>query len=213
MLVSPAEPAAFKHLGQSSLKTEEYGVDFLFATRVGLVGVQRKEYNDLLASVQQGDRLYRELKQMKQLDVGIFLIEGQPLWTPDGNLLGRQQWTIRQHLGMMLSIQSRGYWILQAAGVLESIALLSILPKWFEKESHNSLETRPKPDSSWGFRTDKDWGCHLLQSFAGVGPQTAANIYNQHGLPLKWTVTEEELVKVPGVGKKRARRLMEALGE
>lgn len=212
MLVSPAEPASLRALGTVSVKTEELGCDFLYVTKMGLVGVQRKEYGDLLASTIGSDRLYRELQQMKALDQGIFLIEGRPQWTIDGDLIGRQQWTVAQHLGLMCSMQLQSYWVLHTANLAESSQLLSNLSKWLDKEAHNSLNNRPKPTSSWGVRTNTDWACHLLQSFPNIGPETAKNIYRHFGrVPLSWECSEEELRKVEGVGKVRAKKLMEAL--
>lgn len=186
-------------------------MDFLYVTRVGLVGVQRKEYKDLLASV-QGDRLYRELLLMKRLDQAILLVEGRPQWDTNGNLLSRTSWTFAQHLGLLCSIQSAGCWVLWTGTLQETERLLSLLPAWLDKESHSGLNHRPKPQTSWGIRTDQDWACHLLQSFPNIGPETAKNIYKYFGrVPLAWECTEEELMKVDGVGKVRARKLMEAL--
>jgi len=67
MLVAPTEPMTLKALGTVSLVPEDYGSDFLWASPVfGLVGVQRKEASDFVASVMDG-RLDKELAQMKQL--------------------------------------------------------------------------------------------------------------------------------------------------
>lgn len=212
--MSPAEPAQLRALGEVSLKTEEYGCDFLYVTRVGLVGVQRKEYGDLLASV-TGDRLYRELLLMKRLDQAVLLVEGRPQWTNDGQLLSRQQWTLAQHVGLLSSIQSEGVWVHYTSNLAESAMVLQRVAGWFNKDTHTSLLSRPKPQTSWGFRTDVDWACHVLMSFPNIGPQTAKNIYHHFGncVPLRWECTEEELMKVPGVGKVRAKKLMEALNE
>lgn len=211
MLVSPQEPKPFHALGDLSVRTEQYGVDFLIASTLGLVGVQRKEYNDLLASV-TGDRLYRELILMKRLDIGIWLIEGRPQWTQDGVLISQRQWTLAQHLGLMCSIQQAGFWMLYTASIQESIQLISALPRWLNKSGHTSLMSRPKPKTSWGFRTDRDWGIHFWQTFDNIGPKVAANLYDTVGIPLGWTCTRKDLEKVVGVGKVRASKLWKALG-
>lgn len=211
MLVSPAEPKPFHALGDLSRTTEDYGADFLIPSRMGLVGVQRKEYNDLLASV-TGDRIYRELLLMKRLDVGIWLIEGRPQWTNDGVLISRRQWTLSQHLGLICSMQQRGFWVLWTNTSQESIRLLSALPSWLNKVEHTSLTHRPKPQTSWGFKTDRDWGIHWWQSFPNIGPKVAANLYDTVGIPLTWNCTRKDLEKVDGVGKVRAEKLWRALG-
>lgn len=211
VLVSPAEPKPFHALGDLSIKTEQYGADFLIASPLGMVGVQRKEYNDLLASV-TGDRVYREMILMKRLDIGIWLIEGRPQWTQDGDLISRRQWSVTQHLGLLCSIQLAGFWTLYTSTIQESMQLLSALPKWLNKAGHSSLATRPKPKSSWGFRTDRDWGIHFWQTFDNIGPKVAGNLYDALGVPLKWECTRKELESVAGVGKVRAAKLWKALG-
>lgn len=215
ILISPAEPPAIRNAfpdAELSLRTEALGVDFLFATRIGLVGVQRKEYSDLLASV-TGDRLYRELLLMKRLDMGIFLIEGRPQWTNDGHLISRyaKLWTFQQHVGLLMSIQSSGFLIHYASGLQESILFLSALPKYLEKDQHTSLLSRPKPQTSWGVKTDRDWGIHWWQSHDGIGPIVAGNLYDALGVPVQWTCTEKDLAKVKGIGKVRATKLWKAL--
>jgi ERCC4-type nuclease len=215
MLISPAEPPAIRNAfpdAELSLRTEELGVDFLYATRVGLVGVQRKEYMDLIASA-TGDRLYRELLLMKRLDLGIFLIEGRPQWTSDGHLLSKyaSQFTYRQYAGLLMSVQLQGFRMFWTGSHQESIQFLSALPQWVEKENHTSLLGRPKPQTSWGVRTDRDWGIHWWQSHDGIGPLTAANLYDALGVPVEWTCTEKDLAKVKGVGKVRAAKLWKFL--
>jgi ERCC4-type nuclease len=215
VLISPAEPLAIRNAFPNatlSLRTEELGVDFLYATRVGLVGVQRKEYSDLIASA-QGDRLYRELLLMKRLDIGIFLIEGRPQWTQDGHLLSKypNQWSYRQSVGLLMSVQSQGFKMFWTGSHQESIWFLSMLPAWVEKEQHTSLLGRPKPSSSWGIKTDRDWGIHWWQSHDGIGPIVAASLYDALGVPVEWTCTEKDLASVKGVGKVRAAKLWKSL--
>src|SRR3990167_6796497 len=87
------------------------GADVLIATRLGLVGVQRKEVRDLVASV-KGERLAKELGQMQHLDLAVLVVEGEPRWTADGQLLDDHvRWTRRQHHGTLLSIQAAGVWL------------------------------------------------------------------------------------------------------
>jgi len=210
VLVSHQEPPFLKALGEPSNRPEEYGVDFLYYTKLGLVGVQRKEYSDLIASV-MGDRVYRECLLMKRLDIGIWVIEGRPQWTSDGELLSRQQWSIKHDFGIRLSLQSKGFWVISSDNLTGTANFLSYLSTWGEMALSSGLNVRPKPQTEWGQRTDQDWAVHLLQGFPMIGPETARNIFTTLGLPVMWSCTEEQLRTVPGIGKVRARKLWEAL--
>ena len=78
------------------------------------------------------------------------------------------------------------------------------------KETHKGLMTRPKPQTIWGDRRDKDWACHTLQSVDGVGPEMAGRIFDMYGLPFTMTVSVEDLLKVDGIGAKRAEKIVRA---
>lgn len=210
MLVSSAEPASLRTLGQYSPLPESLGVDFLITSPLGLVGVQRKEIHDLIASRADG-RLARELAQMKQLDVGVLLVEGRLKWTSDGTLsTSRSMWTRPQHMGLLFSVQSSGLWVNSSESISESREYLSSLEKWMMKETHKGLNTRPKPQTSWGSRNDRDWAIHAIQSVDGVGPEMAGRIFDTFGLPFRCSVTVEELLTVDGIGKKRAEKIVRA---
>ena len=71
--------------------------------------------------------------------------------------------------------------------------------------------TRPKPQTVWGNRNDRDFGIHLIQSFDGIGPGVAGAIFDKFGVPLKWTINLDDLESVPGVGKKRAAKMWRTL--
>ena len=211
MYVSAAEPKSLRTLGTYSPLPEAYGADFLITCPVGLVGVQRKEVHDLIASRSDG-RLARELAQMKQLDVGILLVEGRLKWTSDGILSTSQsKWTRSQHFGLLFSIQSTGLWVNSAESIQETREYLSHLETWFGKSDHKGINIRPKPSTPWGSRTNRDFGIHVIQSFDGVGPGVAGAIFDRFGVPMKWTITKEQLQSVPGVGPKRAQKMYETL--
>src|SRR5688572_29969153 len=119
-MVSAAEPKSLQGLGTYSPLPEQYGCDFLIPCPVGMVGVQRKEIHDLIASRGDG-RLVRELAQMKQLDIAVLLVEGRLKWTSDGKLLSsRTSWTRPQHLGLLFSVQSSGIWVNSATDIQDT---------------------------------------------------------------------------------------------
>lgn len=200
-------------LGKTSLVPESYGVDYLYHSPVfGLVGVQRKEIKDLVASVNDG-RLAKEVAQMKQLQVAMICIEGRLQWSQDGSLTtSYTRWTMSQHLGIVFSMQLAGLWIASTASVDETSRLLSAFGRWITKQRHAGVVARPNPKDEWGRAGNRDWGVHLLQSFNGVGAETAGNIFDHFGgIPLQWTVSELDLLDVKGVGKGRAKALIQSL--
>lgn len=211
MLVSSAEPASLRTLGTYSPLPEQMGADFLIPCPLGMVGVQRKEIHDLIASRGDG-RLARELAQMKQLDQAILLVEGKLRWTSDGLLsTSRTKWTRAMHLGLLLSIQSNGVWVTSSESLQDSREYLSHLESWMMKENHKGINIRPKPQTKWGQLNDRDFGIHVLQSFDSIGPGVAGAIFDRFGVPMKWTVTQKDLETVPGVGPKRAAKMYRTL--
>lgn len=207
MLVSAAEPASLRTLGQYSPLPESFGVDFLIPCQLGMVGVQRKEIHDLIASRSDG-RLARELAQMKQLDVAIILVEGRLKWTPDGQLsTSRSKWTRAMHLGLLFSVQSSGIWVNSSTDLSDSREYLTCLENWFQKDKHQGITVRPKPQTVWGNRDDRDYAIHFIQGLDGIGPKVAGDIFDKFGMPFTLTVTVEDLMSVSGVGPKRAEKI------
>lgn len=218
MLVSPAEPKPFHALGKVSLRTEELGCDFLIVSKNhGLVGVQRKTVDDLIASIQNDTRFAKELRQVNgSVDLFVLLLEGRPQWTNDGKLLSKAAFSQAQLYGTLWSMQSMGFWIAQTSSTTESIAWLLLFPRWLEKSKHRSLLDRGKTgiNREVGIDRKREYGIWLLQGFDGIGYETAAAIYDHHkGVPLKWTISEQELQQVKGIGKGRAKALWTALSD
>jgi len=193
---------------------ERYGVDVLIKTQTGLVGIQRKTINDFLASVGDG-RMQKELGQMAQLRVAVVLIEGIPQWTTDGTLMNGsgfgQSWTRRQWQGAMWSIQDMGIWTDQVRGQREFVDWVETFKLWIEKGVHRSLLQRPKAKGQWGRPNSREFGLHVLQSFPGVGAETAGVIFDAYGLPLRWSVDEDDLAALKGIGKKKAEQILGSL--
>lgn len=213
VLVSPTEPAPIKTLGAVSSLPERYGADVLIVGKWGLFGVQRKEVTDLVASL-RGDRVAREIGQQKALNGVVWMIEGNWKWTQDGRSLVVPSFTLTQFRGVLLSLQSHGCWVVLTQDHADTIASVLQLTRYLEKDQHLSLTNRPNPQNDWGKSTSRDWACHLLQSFDGIGPKQAGQIYEHFkGLPMAWTVTQEQLMEVRGIGKARAKTLYEGLNE
>jgi ERCC4-type nuclease len=214
MLISPTEPPRIRELGDSNSLPEKYGADILVVGRRGRLGIQRKSFpNDFIASLADG-RLYTQLHQMKELDQGVVLLEGLGKWTLDGDLVEMPNFTRDSFYSMLWSISFKFQMeVFQVTSIRETITALTSLERWWLKETHSSFDRRPGPQKSgWGRVTNKDYALHLLQSFPGVGVVQAERIYEHFGgVPLEWTVGEDDLMEVGGIGKGRAKRLIDVL--
>ena len=214
--VAPTEPDALKRIGTVTLLPERFGVDVLIPTRIGLVGIQRKQFpSDFLSSVHDG-RLQKEFGQMKILAHAFLLLEGRPTWTSDGKLANTShfKWTVDSMTGFLLSLQIQyNVGLLWTEDTNETILVCKRVEGWFAKTSHNSMRVRPRPSNPWQSRNNEDWQVWMLQGVPGIGPGTAEAICKHFGrLPLQLTVGEVELRAVPGVGKKTANDLLRYLG-
>lgn len=212
LFIAPTEPPRLRDIGEVSLVTERNGVDVLWAAQGGLWGIQRKELSDLVASKSDG-RLAKELAQMSGLEVAVIVVEGRPTWTNEGVLMSEWAELSRRQLhGMLWSCRLRGVWIEYTEDLDHTIDVVRWLRDWSRKGRHSGMRGRPKPDGNWGKVSDREWAIHLLSGMEAIGPTMAERIWEAFGrVPLAWTVTEEEMLEVPGIGPKRARSLMKAL--
>lgn len=214
MLISPAEPAKLKELGQVSAIPEKRGCDFLFVTHGMWVGIQRKEINDLIASVMDG-RLYKEVLQMQACDQRVLIVEGKPQWSEDGQMLKNfgQGLTLKQWRGLLWSVRLKGIWVEWTEGQADTAQTLLWLKEWFSREKHSSLERRPGPVPVWGSVTNEDYCKHLVMGLPGVGPELAGRIVSRYGgVHWTWKVGVEDLMQIEGVGKVKAEAIYKALG-
>lgn len=220
MLVSAAEHhPAIRALGRASNHPEDFGCDLLFylrgttsTSRPRRFGIQRKELKDFVASVHDG-RLQREVHMMVGLEQGLLVIEGLPRWTLDGDLmLGgyAQQWTRQSHMGILWSIQDRGIWISQTNEIEETAMVCQMFEAWAKKEKHRALDQRPGPANAYGTPTNRDFQRHLIQGLQGFGPELADTILDTVGMPFGMCVSDEELLKVPGLGVKKLAKMKKA---
>lgn len=221
--VAPTEPKQMKELaadgGQITLLPEKHGVDVCWWGKYhgedALWGVQRKELKDLLASVTDG-RLAREVAQMKgSIPLPIVFIEGKIQFDLNGNLVWNswgQEYTRAQFKGILWSLMHEGVHIEYTKDVNETVNMIRLYAQWSQKLKHTSIMKRPTPFNPWGKPGNVDYEVHLLQGFDVLGQQRAKDLIKHFGgVPLQWTVTEQELMKVPGIGKKIAQSLMAAL--
>lgn len=216
ILIAPTEPDLLKALGVSSSVPEKAGVDIMWPAFGGLVGVQRKEIGDLFSSIGNG-RLNTELaKARTRLKVTWLLVEGSPFWGRDGRLSGRlgsfhSRWTRDGYWAFLSGIQASGVWVAFTDDLGQTVSWVERTCAWSWKEKHTSMMQRPNPRGRWGRADSKEWMVHLLSSFEGVSVGKALAILDVFPAPLMWTVSEEELRSVKGIGPTLAKRLTEAL--
>lgn len=221
LFVSSTERPTFtNHLPPHTLSTlpERFGCDVLWSVqRDGQAewwGVQRKELKDFIASVLDG-RLAKEIGQMKQTAFPLVMIEGEVRFTSEGILIWNQwgqEVTRQQWMGMQWSLQRQGVAVQMTRTARDTAMAIASLMSWSAKDRHSSMTRRPSAVGTWGTPTNREFGEHLLMGLPGVGPDLASRIYEQFGrVPWTWTVTEKELQSVKGIGKGKARQMIDAL--
>ena len=220
MIISPTEPGVLRALGSVSMKPEDFGCDLLFAARGAWAGIQRKEFKDLVGSVEDG-RLGEQIQKMVSapLEHRMVLIEGGGRWSDDGSLLGTYGRNLnRSSLRKLLwSVRDSGVWIEWSDNIDDTVTVLNSCEQWCKKETHGSLRNRPGARSAWGTANSRDWLIHFMQGLPGVGVELATRIidefHDEWGSPVGWRegIGAAELMKVEGIGKVKANKLIGAL--
>lgn len=218
ILVSPAERAPkLLALGTVSAVPERFGVDFWWIGHGAKKwGVQRKELRDFVASAEDG-RLARERGQMGQMDHVVLMLEGRVRVGGNGaidlgNSYGRP-WTESALWGHLLGLQFSGVQVVCSDDITHTARLIRIMHHWSQKEKHYAMQGRESIASPWGTPTNREFAIYVLSSLPGVGVELAGRIWDHFGrIPFGWLVGVEELCQVPGIGKKKAEKMIAALG-
>lgn len=212
MLVSAQEPKDFLVLGERSSLPEDFGADYLCFPRGNVVGIQRKECSDLVASAND-DRMCRLMNQMKELHRGWLLVEGNFKWNHDGvaTKRGCEGFTKARYDDILYSAQANNIWVATSTGIQDSIRAMRQIERFMTHEVNDHLFVRPKPRGLWGTWRDKDWSAHVLQAWPGMSTVRSVSLWDAHGLPLRWSITQKEMEAVAGIGRGTADKLWRSL--
>lgn len=220
LIVAPTEPPELRAVATAVTTLPElYGADVFFYANMRKCGIQRKEYKDFIASVNDG-RLGKEVQQMQALDYKVLIIEGELKWTNEGNLIlpnnyTSDTWNQDRWDGLIWSIQDRDIWVHYTDSLSSTITTIQRMERWFSKTSHSSLGTKPNTGGSlWGTGVQhKPFANWMLQSFPGIGHKLADQIIDTIGFPLVLAegVDLDKLMTVPGIGKNKAELIIRVM--
>lgn len=217
IFLSPTEHDLKKVLPDAiySSSCEPNGCDIIIPSSRGLIGFQRKTLADLDSSLRDG-RFAMQLAQIRSssaLSYRFLILElDRTRRTTDGSHFFESALStvVVETIGLKLFLNDT--YLVESTSIETTVATINRVVEYIESTGADRLN-RPKPDSGpWGTRSNRDWGIHILQSFPGIGSTTAGLIYDMFGVPLQWTVTEKDLISIPGIGKVIAKRLLDALG-
>lgn len=207
--IAPTEPPELRARGMVTGLPELRGCDVMWSAGNLIFGLQRKTCSDLVGSIYNG-KLNHEFEKMAGLNVGVLLVEGKWQWNRDGewngSWAGSQRWTRMQMLAYLASVQAKGFWLVQTDELADTIRAVDAMVQWSRKEKHLALDTAPMIPKA----DRREW---VLQTMCpGIGPEMTKRLIEANGgeLPLQLTMTEEEILKVPGWGAKRTKQLVES---
>lgn len=218
--VSSKEPKVIRSLIPEATQDdwpEEFGLDFAWITPFGVGGVQRKAFpSDFLAS-SSDERLAREVLQMGDVTFKALVVEGRQNWGTNGMLNDQYAANIHRDRfqAMVDSIDFFKHCRYRTtSSMTETIAFVRRFYKWTMKEYHTEFCAQveyPKKKDENGNKIKVDWREWMLLHMPGISQVLARAILAYCPEPLQWWNGGDDLQKVPGIGPKRADKLIRAL--
>lgn len=203
-----------KHPWRISTLPEQHGCDILIPTRRGIVGFQRKTLPDLLSSLQDG-RLYYSLNQLRTsatVTHSFLLVESRFTLTTDGTHYTEADISVKTLNTIIAKFSLFNVSYIPTYSLAGTLAACIDIPRYISTDESTTLHRPKNVRNEWGQTSNETYGVFLLQSFPGIGPKVATAIYRHfNGVPISWSVTADDLARVPGVGKVRATALLEAV--
>lgn len=165
------------------------------------VAVERKEASDFVASVMDRRLFEQAAKLRAEFERPVVIIEGdlrrvRSVIAPEA---------VRGAVSFLAVIQ--GITVLQTADASETAAILRVMARHAQEGLGYEVSLRgAKPKAA------QVYAQYLVEGLPGVGPGRAQSLLRHFGSPRRvLTATAEELAKAPGVGRKGAERIVEAL--
>ena len=180
-------------------------------TTKGLLGVQRKEVSDFIASLEDG-RLARELPLLVNgVTLPVLLIEGQFKFNADDHLYFGDRVLRYTKQGVHNLIRSisyvNGVSIEYSASFTETPVIIRELIDFVNKE-HKSLLKRPKLQSAWGKPTSHEALAYFYQGLPSCGVVLSQCLMKAYPCPTDLVnASFNDLMALPQIGKQRAEKI------
>jgi fanconi anemia group M protein len=165
------------------------------------VAVERKTASDFVASILDR-RLFGQTTRMKVLfPHAMLIIEGDLTQAPHS--IDRE--AIRGALAFL--IVREAITVLQVTDSAETAAMLRIMARHAQERMGQPVSLRePRP------QIEELYAAYLVEGLPGIGPRRARMLLAHFGSPAAiMCATSEELSKAPGIGKKSAQRIWQAV--
>ena len=196
----PQMAQLLRGLGLTATVIEALVGDYIWQSPLGVVMVERKTVNDLLASVGDG-RLHRQLTTMTELaKVPILLVEGE-LSQYDGHMdawrgkEAQKDWNFNAVMNLMLSWQLGGIYVTSSPGLSYTHLRIQSLYNWSQKNSH----LRPKRKKQIPAMGRLSLRAEVLAAIPRIGVETAMVLAQGNSLKQLFSKTEEEWQKLLGL--------------
>ena len=210
ILISPSEPAELRQMlkAVNSPLCEKLGADILAPTAKGLLGIQRKELADLIASLEDG-RLAKQLPLLVNgTTLPVLLLEGEFRFNTDNHLqLGiRPTRYTRQGIHNLIRSISycNGISVERSTSLTDTVVIVNELIDFINKE-HKSLLKRPKLQGAWGKPTPHEALGWFYQGLPACGIILSRCLMRAYPCPTDLiNATYNGLMALPQIGAKRA---------
>jgi len=174
--------------------------DYVLSERTA---VERKSAEDYLNSLFSG-RLFEQVDRLREAyENAVLIVEGN-LSEAAGEELAGAVW------GSLFSIVERGVAVLQAAGREDCARAIVTLARREQRERRARVLVRHKP-RMLSLRAQQVF---LVCGLPGVGEELAVRLLRRFRCPRRvFAASRAELMRVQGIGRKKAERIAEVLDE
>ena len=164
-------------------------------------GVERKEATDFVLSIMDR-RLFAQVRRLKdEYEQVLFILEGDIY----GTRSGMQPEAIRGAVSYLMAIE--GVSVLTVRDARETTLMLTTMARHLQEGLGYEVPLRANKPKDLS-----DLGQYLVEGLPGIGPSGAKALLQHFGsAQAVFTASVEDLCRAPGVGKKTAERIRQAL--